>query len=117
MGMDFVTSKAKAFTKQWDGARAALAVADLLAAEAELLEQEVLFEVHDGFTLSVGEDLVVQLSGDELVALRGHDIVATAVCPPAGVVAFVKTAHGFALGCVTRYSAVSRTADVAFRVA
>jgi hypothetical protein len=115
VGLDFITQKGKAFHKMWDGGRTALATADLLDGEAEWDEQHVLFDVHRGIKLGVGDHLVVQVDGAALVALRGQDVVATASAPPAGILAAVTTA-GYALARVARYSDVSNTADLAFRV-
>ena len=116
MGLDFITSKAKGFRKFWDGGRAALATLDLLSPEEQWEEQHVLFEVQDGVTLSEGEHLVVQISGTTLVALRGQDVVATAGNPPESVMTAIRRAKGYVMARVARFSAVSRTADLAFRL-
>jgi hypothetical protein len=50
------------------------------------------------------------------VALRGHDAVATATNPPASVMIAIRRASGYVLALVARFSAVSRTADLAFRL-
>ena len=47
---------------------------------------------------------------------RGHDVVATAGNPPETVVAAIRRAKGYVLARVARFSAVSRTADLAFRL-
>ncbi len=116
MGLDFITQKAKGFKKLWDGGRAALATPDLMPSEEEWEEQHVLFEVHNGCTLTEGEELLVQISGSSLVALRGHDAVATAGNPPESVLSAVRRARGYVLARVARFSAVSRTADLGFRL-
>jgi hypothetical protein len=72
--------------------------------------------VHDGCTLVEGEELLVQISGSSLVALRGHDVIATAGNPPESVLSAVRRARGYVLARVARFSAVSRTADLAFRL-
>lgn len=116
MGLDFITRKAKDFTKMYDGGRETLAMPDLLSPEEQWDEQLVLFDVHDGCTLTEGEELLVQISGATLVALRGHDVVATAANPPENVVIAVRRAKGYVLARVARFSAVSRTADLSFRL-
>jgi hypothetical protein len=116
MGLDFITRKAKGFTKMWDGGREVLAAPDLLSPEEKWEEQLVLFEVHQGCVLVEGEELLVQISGSTLVALRGHDAVATATNPPASVMIAIRRASGYVLALVARFSAVSRTADLAFRL-
>jgi hypothetical protein len=116
MGLDFITRKAKGFTKMYDGGREALASPDLLSPEEQWEEQLVLFDVHQGCTLAEGEELLVQVSGETLVALRGHDAVATAANPPEAVMIAVRRAKGYVLARVARFSAVSRTADLAFRL-
>jgi len=116
MGLDFITQKAKGFRKLWDGGRAALAAPNLLSPEEEWEEQHVLFDVHDGVTLAEGEELVVQITGEGLVALRGHHVVASAANPPDTVVNAIRRAKGYVLVRVARFSAVSRTADLAFRL-
>jgi hypothetical protein len=116
MGLDFITQKAKGFKKLWDGGRAALAEPDLHGSEAEWQEQHVLFDVHDGYAVTVDEELVVQVDGGHLVALRGHEVVATALNPPETIVAAMRAAHNYVLARVTRFSTVSRTADLAFRL-
>jgi len=116
VGLDFIRVKGKAFVKQWDAGRDELTAPDLLEAEAEWQEQHVLFEIHHGFAVAVGEELVVQVDGDNLVALRAHDMVATATAPPANVLAAIREAHGYVLALVARYSPVSRTADLVFRL-
>lgn len=87
-----------------------------MPSEEEWEEQQVLFDVHDGCTLAEGEELLVQISGSSLVALRGHDAVATAGHPPENVLSAVRRARGYVLSRVARFSAVSRTADLAFRL-
>jgi hypothetical protein len=116
MGLDFITKKAKGFTKMWDGGREALATPDLLSPEERWEEQLVLFEVHPGCTLAEGEELIVQVSGGTLVALRGHDAVATATNPPENVIGAIGRAKGYVIARVARFSAVSRTADLAFHL-
>jgi hypothetical protein len=100
----------------YDGARDALAMPDLMSPDEQWEEQLVLFDVHQGCTLAEGEELLVQVSGATLVALRGHDAVATAANPPEAVVIAVRRAKGYVLARVARFSAVSRTADLAFRL-
>ena len=116
MGLDFITQKAKGFKKLWDGGREALAAPDLLSPEEQWEEQLILFDVHDGSTLTEGEELLVQASGTNLVALRGHDIVATAVNPTERVRVAIHHARGYVLARVGRFSPVSRTGDLAFRL-
>lgn len=116
MGLDFITVKAKAFKKAWNGGAAALGVADLLSPEEAWDEQLVLFDAHEGCTLVEGEELVVQVSGTGLVAVRGTLAVATAGNPPESVMLAVRRARGYVLARVARFSAVSRTADLAFRL-
>lgn len=114
MGLDFITHKAKAFRKMFDGGRDKLAVPDLLPSDEEWEEQHVLFEVHEGCTLTEGEELLVQLVGSSLIALRGHDPVATAATPPESILTAFRRAKGYVVARVTRFSEVSRTADLAF---
>ena len=117
MGLDFITHKAKGFKKLWDGGREALATPDLLSPEEQWEEQLILFDVHDGCTLVEDEDLLVQVDGAaNLVALRGHDTVATGVNPPEGVMTAIRRAKGYVIARVARFSLVSRTADLAFRL-
>jgi hypothetical protein len=116
MGLDFIRGKAKGFTKMYDGGREAIAMPDLLSPEEQWEEQLVLFDVHQGCTLTEGEELLVQFSGTTLVALRGHDAIATAANPPEAVVIAVRQAKGYVLARVARFSAISRTADLAFRL-
>jgi hypothetical protein len=116
MGLDFITVKAKAFKKAWNGSAAALGAPDLFSPEETWDEQLVLFDVHEGWTLLEGEELVVQIGGTTLVALRGTAVVATAGSPPESVMVAVRRARGYVLGRVARFSAVSRTADLAFRL-
>ena len=116
MGLDFITAKAKGFRKLWDGGRTALGTPDLLSPDEQWAEQHVLFDVQGGVTLTEGEQLVVQVSGATLVALRGHDVVATAGNPPESVMTAIRRAKGYIAARVARFSAVSRTADLAFRL-
>lgn len=116
MGVDFIEQKKQGFRKMFDGGKSALVEPDLLPSDQEWEEQHVLFEVHDGCTLAEGEQLVVQISGSTLIAMRGNDIVATAGSPPESVVTAMRRAHGYVVARVTRFSAVSRTADLAFRL-
>jgi hypothetical protein len=116
VGLDFITAKAKGFRKLWDGGRTALSTPDLLSPEEQWEEQHVLFDVQDGVTLTEGEQLVVQIGGATLAALRGHDVVATAGDPPESVMTAIRRAKGYVMARVARFSAVSRTADLAFRL-
>ncbi len=92
MGLDFIRGKAKGFTKMYDGGREMLASPDLLSPAEQWEEQLVLFDVHQGCTPTEGEELLVQISGATLVALRGHDAVATAANPPEAVMIAVRRA-------------------------
>ena len=116
MGLDFISQKAKGFKKLWDGGREALAAPDLLSPEEQWEEQLVLFDVHDGCKVTDDEELLVQTTGTSLVALRGHDTVATAVNPPESVTQAIRRANGYVLSRVARFSPVSRTADLTFRL-
>ena len=117
MGLDFITQKAKPFKRMWDGGREALAAPDLLSPEEQWEEQLVLFDVQDDSTLTEDEELLVQTAGTSLVALRGHDIVATAVNPTESIMMAIRHAKGYVLARVARFSPVSRTADLAIRLA
>lgn len=116
MGVDFIHEKKQRFRKMFDGGRAVLADPGLIETEEEWDEQHVLFDVHDGITLNEGDTLVVQIDGDHLVASRGDAVVATAVEPPASVMTAMRRTAGYALARVARFSAMSRTADLAFRL-
>lgn len=116
MGVDFIHEKKQRFRKMFDGASAALADPGLLQSDEEWEEQLVLFEVHDGIVLTDDEMLVVQIDGDHLVASRGNRVVATAGEPPASVMAAMRKTAGYVVARVARFSAVSRTADLAFRL-
>ena len=116
MGLDFITQKAKSFKKLWDGGRDALAEPDLFSPEEHWEEQRFLFDVHDGCTLTSGDELLVQPDTTGLVALRRHDIVATAVNPTDSVLTAVRRAKGYVIARVTRFSPLSRTADLTIRV-
>ena len=116
MGLDFIAAKKRALRRMYDGGKAALETPDLLPADQAWEEQHVLFDVHDGVALAEGEELVVQISGTSLVALRGYDLVATAENPPETVVTAIGQRKGYTLARVARFSAASRTADLAFRL-
>jgi hypothetical protein len=116
VGLDFITQKTKAFKKLWNGGRQALAEPDLMPVEEEWEEQHVLFDVREGCILSEGEELLVQTSGRLLVALRGYETVATASNPPRALMTALAKASGYTLARVARYSDLSRTADLAFRL-
>lgn len=116
MGVDYIEQKKRGFRKMYDGGRAALAEPDLMPSDEEWEEQHVLFDVHDGCTLAEGEGLVVQISGATLLALRGNDIVASAGNPPEAVMTAIRRASGYTVARVARFSGVSRTADLAFRL-
>lgn len=116
MGVDFIHEKKQRFRKMFDGGRAALADPGLIQTEEEWAEQLVLFDVNDGITLTEGETLVVQIDGAHLVASRGNGVVATAGEPPAAVMTAMRKTAGYVLARVARFSAISRTADLAFRL-
>ncbi len=116
MGIDFIEQKKRGFRKMYDGGRAALAEPDLMPSDQEWEEQHVLFEVHAGFTLAEGERVAVQIAGATLVALQGNDVAATAANPPDSVLTAMRRASGYAVARVARFSSVSRTADLAFRL-
>ena len=116
MGLDFIQQKKRGFRKMFDGGRAALSAPDLLPSEEEWEDQHVLFDVDSGCSLTAGDVLVVQITGSSLVALRGQDIVATAGNPPESVLIAIRRARGYVVASVVRFSAVSRTADLAFRL-
>lgn len=104
MGLDFITEKAKRFKKLWDGGREVLGAPDLLSPEEQWEEQLVLFDVQDGSTLAAEEELLVQIGGTSLVALRGHDVVATAANPTERVTTAIRHAKGYVLARVARFS-------------
>jgi hypothetical protein len=116
VGLDFITQKTKAFKKLWNGGRQALAGPDLMPIDEEWEEQHVLFEVRGGCVLAEGEELLVQIGGDSLIALKGYDTVATALNPPAALMIAIAKAGGYVLARIARYSDISHTADLAFRI-
>jgi hypothetical protein len=115
VGIDFISAKRRFVKKVFNGGRAALETADLLVVEEVAEDLSVVFEIHEGVTLVEGEQLVVQVAAGTLVALR-DGVVATALNPPESVMTAMRRAHGVALGRVVRVSAMSRTANIAFRL-
>jgi len=115
VGIDFISAKRRFVKKMFDGGRAALETADLLIVEEVSDDLSVVFELHEGVTVVVGEELVVQAAAGTLVALR-EGVVATALNPPRPILSAMERAHGVALGRVVRVSAMSRTVNIAFRL-
>ena len=82
MGVDFVSGKAKHFSKGWNREAAALARADLLTTQPQSERRLIQGELRPGMQITIGEVLVARLTDQGLVAYRREVAVVTFDSPP-----------------------------------
>lgn len=116
MGLDYIRSKKNAFAKLWRDGRNRLASADLLTVAPEWEERLLLVDVFDGVELAVGEDLLLHVDGERLLAVRGTETVGVILEPPQNLLLVIRDrCHGSAMGQVREINRISHTARLAMK--
>jgi hypothetical protein len=98
MGVDFLKSKAKAFTKGLDSDRLASTRRHLFAHHPEHIATGAIAKVVGPQKLAAGDDVLVRADGDRLVVVV--DLAETAVFekPPDSLVQAIRQSGGYAKG-------------------
>jgi len=97
MGVDFLKSKAKTFTKGWDLSRLELARRNLFTRDPSCLATRVVARTL-GPTLRVGDAVLVRTDGNRLVVIDDLAIRAVFVKPPPDVFDRIRDSGGYANG-------------------
>jgi hypothetical protein len=112
MGIEFIRKAAPSFHKGLDRRRIELATPTLFRQEPACAPRAYAANLGSGQTLTAGEKLGVRLDGQQVVALRGLDQVATFKNPPAELMAALQASHGEACGFVQEVYDIAQMAEI-----
>jgi hypothetical protein len=112
MGLDFVRKVAKSFHKGLDRDRIGLATLDLFTQYPTFAQRAYAATVHDGQRVSAGDELSVRLEGEQVVLLRGLDLVATVDIPSVELKEALSSSYGEACGTVLQVHTMAHMAEV-----
>jgi len=112
MGIDFIRKAAPSFHKGLDRRRIELATPTLFRQEPTHAPRAYAANLRRGQKVEAGEKLGVRLDGEQVVALRGLEPVATFNNPPAELKDALQACHGEAYGFVKEIHHIAQTAEV-----
>lgn len=112
MGSEFLKKTRKTHVKSLDKGRSRLGTPTLFTRTPQRQPRCAIAKIAANSNLHCGEKVIVQLKGNDLVAVKGNKFVAEFKNPPADIVAALKSGHGVAKGEVRRINSVSKTADI-----
>ena len=110
--MDFIEKATPSFKKSWDRARVALGTADLFTRTPECVPRTAAADIVDGANLEVGERVIVETQGTELIARRGSGDVARFANPPPELLHAVTASCGIAKGTVEEIHRIAGVAEI-----
>jgi hypothetical protein len=112
MGVEFIRKSAKTFKKSWDWHRVSLATPTLFTQQPTCVARTIAADMASGASLQTGEAVTVQLSGTDLVAMRGLSEVAYFVDPPLDVVSAVQESYGVASGTIEQINNIAGIVEI-----
>lgn len=112
MGLDFVRKAAKSFNKSLDQSRVDLGTPNLFTQQLSCEPRVYAAEIKAKNNLRLGDEVSVCLNKGEIVALKGMDMVAVFLMPPANLVEALKESHGEAYGVVKEIHDIADTAEI-----
>jgi hypothetical protein len=112
MGVDFIEKVGRTFVKHLDSARSRLSTADLFTRTP--VEDRPTYPVRTkpDAKLKVGQELIVEVSGNSLVYSDALTVVARDDNPPADIYRAVVESHGTATATVKDLLEISSVAEV-----
>jgi hypothetical protein len=112
MGVDFVSGKAKHFTKGWDREAVALGCPDLFKPQPEAKRRLIEGELVAGAHVEIGDVLIARLTDGGLAAYRMEVPIVRFEAPPAKVLAAVQEGCGVAEATIEEVGELSGTVKV-----
>lgn len=97
MGIDFINKKGPAIRKSWTRQARLQAVPDLFTSHPECATRSVIADLAEGVRIAPREEVMVQSSGNRLIALREMVAIAWNDKPPADLLAAIRERGGCAL--------------------
>jgi hypothetical protein len=112
VGVDFIRKTARSFHKGLDKRRIELATPGLFTQQPVPAPRTYAAKLSSGEKLKPGEKLGVRLDGEQVLAVRGLDQVATFTSPSAELVQALSATHGEAAGVVQQIHDIARVAEI-----
>jgi len=112
MGLDFIRRAARSFHKGLDRRRIELATPTLFTQQPASAPRTYAANLRSGQTLTAGEKLGVRLDGQQVLAMRGLDPVATINSPPAELMDALSASYGEACGVVQEVYDIAHVAEI-----
>jgi hypothetical protein len=112
MGLDFIKKAARTFNKGLDKARITLGTPGLFRLQPGCVPQAYAVQLRADKALQSGEKVGVRLDGQNVLALRGFELVGIFKNPTPEVKAALIESHGEACGIVQTVHAIAGVAEV-----
>jgi len=112
MGVDFIKKAATSFNKGLDKARTALSTPSLFRVQPGCVPQAYAVQLRGDKVLHSGEKLGVRLDGQNVLAMRGFELIGVFKNPTPEVRAALIESHGEAFGIVQTIHAIAGVAEV-----
>jgi hypothetical protein len=112
MGIDFIRKAAPSFRKGLDWRRIELATPNLFTQEPISVPRAYAAQLRNDQTITVGEKLGVRLDGQNVLALRGLELVAIFKSPTADLKDALTASFGEACGTVQAFHSIARIAEI-----
>lgn len=112
MGVDFIRKTTHSFHKGLDRKRIELGTPDLFTQQPATVSRTYAANVREGVIVKIGDELIVRFDGEQVIAFRGLDPVATFIELPAEPVKALIASHGVACGVIQQVHAVARTVEL-----
>ncbi len=111
MGDDFIQKAGKPIKVALDRDLAAFVQGDLFTRNLQRPKRFALLQIHEGYSVSPQDELMLEMAGDQLVAVVGNQIVGHIQTPSAGLRGIVRD-YGVVSACVDEVHASARVADI-----
>jgi hypothetical protein len=112
MGLDFIRKAAPSFYKGLDRMRIRLGTPALFIRQPDSVPQAYAAQLRSEQTVESGEKLGVRLDGQNVLAMRGFELVAVFKSPTPELKAALVASHGEACGVVQTIHVVARVAEI-----
>jgi len=112
MGVDFVKRAARSFHKGLDRRRIELATPTLFTQQPTSAPRTYAANFCHGKMVQLGETLGVRLEGQQVLATRGLDTVATINRPTTELIEALSIGHGEACGVVQQVHELAGVAEI-----
>jgi hypothetical protein len=113
VGVDFITKCTKTYRMSWEHGREKLVTQDLFVKHPEVPGRSFRASHLSGDGYTVGEELLLHRTGDDVAVFRGRGRVGDLRNPPPGVLGVIDDAGGAVCARVERTHARSGDADIA----